>query len=96
MGDRLDQLVQGHAVVDGATQVTRRLVGAVQRHERSDGDRAAVPLRETGPLSDVSEEHVIGQLHELRREVTDQLLRRRRSLRHLARPRAPRRGTRCR
>ena len=41
---------------------------------RCDGDQAAVALGEAGSLPDIAEQHVVGQLDELWREVADHLL----------------------
>src|SRR3954453_16905637 len=50
------------------------LIGAVERNERAHGDEAAVALGELRPLPNVAEQHVIGQLGELGRDVAHQLL----------------------
>jgi hypothetical protein len=74
MDDGLDQLVLAHPVLECAAHVESHLVGAVQGHYRCPRDQAAIPLGEAWALPDVPEQHVVGQLHQLRREVTDHLL----------------------
>src|SRR4051794_6640817 len=60
MGDQLDQLVAGDAVVERPLQVEGQLVDSVERDEARNGDQAAVARREAGPLPDVSEQHLVG------------------------------------
>src|SRR3954471_14883793 len=55
MGDELDQLVAGDAVVERPLQVKGQLVDPVERDEARNGDQAAVAGREAGPLPDVAE-----------------------------------------
>jgi hypothetical protein len=57
--DDLDELVEGHAVVDGASEVAGEVFGPVERDVGGDGDQAAVSLSEAGTLPDVAEENVV-------------------------------------
>src|SRR5271165_4982020 len=58
----LDDLVLGHAVVQRPLQVTRQLLGAIGRHQCRDGDQAAVTLGQAGPLPDIAEQHLFGEV----------------------------------
>src|SRR4029450_11400037 len=68
MGDEFEQLLLLDAVVDGALEVADLLLGAIERHQGGAGDQAAVTLGEAGPLPDVAEQHVVGQVDQLGRE----------------------------
>lgn len=56
----------------GADEVT--LFGAAAGDQRGDGDQTAIPRRKLGTLPDVADEDVIGERHERRGEVADDLL----------------------
>jgi hypothetical protein len=57
-----------------AREVKAHLLGLAGRDERRAGDEAPVALRELRPLPDVPEQHVVGQLGQFRRDITDGLL----------------------
>jgi hypothetical protein len=52
-------------------KVKAHLLGLAGRDQRRAGDEAAIALRELRALPDVAEQHVVGQLGELGRELTD-------------------------
>jgi hypothetical protein len=54
VGDRLDQFSLGHAVLVRSLQVEGQLLGITAGDERSDGQKAAVTLREFGALPHVA------------------------------------------
>src|SRR5439155_7981048 len=64
--DELDDLLLGHAVLDGAREMEAHLLGLAGGDERRAGDEAPVALRELRPLPDVSEQHLVGDLAEPR------------------------------
>jgi hypothetical protein len=64
-------------------QVAVELAGSVGGRQHCDRHQAAVAGGPPGPLPDVAEQHLIGQLHHLRGEVAEQLLCPRRPLRHV-------------
>src|SRR5438067_9696832 len=69
MGDELDDLLALHAVVERAPQMPAELVGLRERHERRHGDEAAVALRQPGPLPDIAEHDLVGELAQLRKNI---------------------------
>jgi hypothetical protein len=75
MRGELGKFLSCHAVVQCEPQVGSELIGAAQRGQRRDRDQAAVAARQllAGPY--VSEQHLIGQLGELRGDAAHQLLR---------------------
>ena len=52
-------------------KVVRELVGVPANDQGGDGDEAAVPGGELGPVPDVVEEHVVGQRGQFRGDVAD-------------------------
>src|SRR4051794_23920605 len=58
VGDRLDQLLLGRAVVLRVLQVEGQLLGVAAGEQRGDGDQAAVPRGELRAFPDLAEEHV--------------------------------------
>ena len=62
MGDDLDELVVGDAVVDGAAEVAGELLGAVEGDEGGDGDEGAVTLGQPGAFPDVADAGAIGSI----------------------------------
>ena len=64
MGDRLDQFILRHAVVERALQMKRKLVRPVASDERSDRDETAITRTEAGAFPHVAEEHFVGVLRE--------------------------------
>jgi hypothetical protein len=68
MGDELDDLVLGDAVLEGALEMAAQLLAAIERDQRRDGDQAAVALLEVGPLPDIAEQHLLGQVDQLGRD----------------------------
>ena len=74
MRNRLDQFVPGHAVLQGLREVKPQLLRTVQRDQGADGNEAAIALGEPGSLPDVAKEYAVGQFHQLRRKIADQLL----------------------
>src|SRR3954464_9031470 len=75
VGDRLDQLLLGDAVVLCVLQVERELLGVAAGGQRGDGDEAAVARRQLRALPRVAEECVIGEVDESGCEVAEHLLR---------------------
>src|SRR3954471_15231942 len=71
VGDGLDELGLGHAVVAGAAEVEAQLVGVTACHQHGDSDEAAVAGGELGAVPDVLEQDVVGDLGELGGEVAD-------------------------
>src|SRR5689334_13482007 len=71
MRDQLDDLVALHAVVERAPEVAADLVRAREHHQRRDSDQAAIALGEPGPLPDVAEHDLVGELAELREHIAD-------------------------
>src|SRR3954471_17036197 len=55
VGDQALQLFLGHAVGDGAVEVTLHLFRAIQRNQRRAPNQAAVALAEVGALPDLAE-----------------------------------------
>lgn len=51
------------------------LVGAAVGDQRRAGDQTPIARRQLRPGQDVAEQDVVGELDQLRREVTDELLR---------------------
>src|SRR4026207_1464093 len=51
-----------------------QLFEAVERHQGRDGDQAAISLGETRTLPHVAEQHIVGEIDELRGEAADHLL----------------------
>src|SRR4030088_3679810 len=72
---KLEQLLFLHAVVDGAGEMAGLLLGAVHGHKGCTGDQAAVALGEAGPLPDVTEQHVVGEIDQLGRERAQRIAR---------------------
>ena len=66
-----DDLVARDAVVQSALQVKRQLVRAVERDEAGDRHEAAVAWRERRVLPDIAEQHFVGDLSQMRREVAE-------------------------
>src|SRR5688572_118248 len=71
MGDDLDDLFLGDAVVEGAVQVAAQLVGAVERSERGNRDQTAIALRKLLAFPDVAEHDFVADLAELGEHVLD-------------------------
>src|SRR5262245_36467059 len=71
MGDDLADLFLGDAVVQRAFQVTRQLVGPIHGDERRNRNEAPIALGEARALPDVTEEHLLAQVDELRRDASD-------------------------
>jgi hypothetical protein len=74
VGDGLGDLLDGEAVADPDAQVRLDLLGASGRDQGGDGDEAAVAGGELGTGPHVAEQHLVGQVGELRGDVADQLL----------------------
>lgn len=83
VGDRLDQLVDGQAVVDRPLHVAGHLVGAVEGDQGGNGDEAAVPFGKPGPFPDVPEKEIAGERNELGGEAAEQLMGASWSFRHV-------------
>ena len=73
MGDRFGELVVGEPVVQGPAQVPGQLGVAAQGDQGGDGDQAAVAGRQLRPLPYVGEQHVVGEIGEFRRVLTNQI-----------------------
>src|SRR5690242_15763515 len=71
VGDQLDELFVCDAVVPRVVQVERQLFGAVECDERRHGGDAALARSETGACPDVAEQHLVGELGQLRSQVAD-------------------------
>src|SRR6476620_6143154 len=71
--DGLFEFGLGRAVGLCACEVSAELVGAAAGDEAGDRDEAAVPRGEFAPFPDVAEEQVVGEVHQLGGEVTDEL-----------------------
>src|SRR3954465_764262 len=74
VGDELDEFLLGHAVLDGAGEVEAHLLGLARGNERRAGDQAPVAFRELRALPDVAEQHLLGDLDELRGKVGKRVL----------------------
>ena len=66
MRDKLNQFILGHAIVDGAGEMTALLFGAIERHQGSTRNETAVALGETRPFPDVAEQDVLGKVDKFR------------------------------
>jgi AraC-like DNA-binding protein len=64
--DRLDQLIFADAIVQRTAKMGREFIRPIERDERRHGDQAAVALGQAGSLPNVAEEHVIGEISQLR------------------------------
>src|SRR5438067_13402460 len=71
MRDGFDDLLALHAVVERAPEVAAQLVGTRERDERCHGNQAAVALRQSGALPHIAEDHLVGELTQLRKDVSD-------------------------
>ena len=71
MGDRLDQLLLRHTVLDRATEVEPQLLAVPAGDECRDRDEAPVAGAQLRPVPDVLEEDVVGEGGELRGDVAD-------------------------
>ncbi|MNC88875.1 hypothetical protein D3C83_47470 [compost metagenome] len=71
MGDDLDDLFLGHAVVEGPVQVPAQLVGAMERSQGRNRDQTAIPLGELLALPDVAEHDLVADFAELGEHVLD-------------------------
>src|SRR5215470_14500809 len=66
VGDQLNDLVSGDPVMERAPEMTPQLLAAIERHQRRNGDEAAVTLGESRPFPDITEEHLLREIDELR------------------------------
>src|SRR6266567_8403467 len=73
MRDRLDELFSRDAIFDREWKVKLHLFGLPQRDQRRARNQAAVALRELLALPHVAEEDVVGEIDELRSEITEGL-----------------------
>src|SRR5689334_8505319 len=71
MGDQLDDLLGLDPVVERAVQVAAQLVRPAKRRQRGDSDEAAIAPGELRPLPDVAEDHLVGELRELGKQLAD-------------------------
>ena len=67
MCQRFRDLSTGQTALEPTAQVRHELVVVTHRGECSNGDQAAVSLREIRPPPQVVEHDVVGELHEFRR-----------------------------
>ena len=58
VGDGLDDLVAGDAILERLLQVERQLVGPIERDQACDRDQAAVARRQAGALPDIAEQNL--------------------------------------
>src|SRR6266545_1313532 len=75
--DRFDDLLLGDAVVACADEVWSELIGPVHGDQCTDRHQAPIARRQLRARPHVAEQHVVGELDELGREVADQALGRR-------------------
>src|SRR6266567_57028 len=75
VGDGLDQLGLGVAVLPGQTQVIHKLVGVPRGGQRGDGDQAALLQREARAGPDLPEQHVVGEPDQRGSEVGQRVAR---------------------
>src|SRR5687767_9683992 len=68
MSESLGDLSAGQTALEPAAQVEIELVVVTHRGERGDGDQAPIAQREIESAPQVVENHVVGELHELRRD----------------------------
>jgi len=59
--DRFLELGLGEAVLLRDAEVGSQLLSIAAGDQRGDGDQAAVPRRELGAFSDITEENVVGE-----------------------------------
>ncbi len=71
MGDELDDLVLGDAIQERALEMAAELLAAIEGDEGRDRDQTAVALGEAGPLPDIAEQHLLGEIDQLRRDRAD-------------------------
>src|ERR1017187_1489672 len=75
MRDDLDQLIPADAVFESLLQVKGQLVRPVERDEACDGNQAPVARRQARPLPYLAEQHLVGNIRERGRDVTERLAR---------------------
>src|SRR3954452_23485404 len=74
VGDRLDQLLLGRAVVLRELPVEGELLGVPAGGQRGDRDEAAFLRRQLRALPRLTEEHVVGEVHQRGGEVAEHAL----------------------
>src|SRR5262245_5840160 len=65
MRDELADLVRSNAVVERPLEVALELLGAVESNQCCARDYAAIALRQSRALPNVTEEHLFGEVYEL-------------------------------
>ena len=75
MREEFDDLVLGHPIDQRTRQMQTQLLGTVGGDQRRNRDHAAIPLGQTGALPHVAEQHLVGQLDELRGNLSNALFR---------------------
>jgi hypothetical protein len=74
VGDRLDQLLLGRAVVLRVLKMEGQLVGVAAGGQRGDGDQLRSFGDSCGRFQTSPKEHGVGDVHQRRGEITEQLL----------------------